>query len=81
MPIFEVAGQIHACSQGAGKLGAMGSELTPLPSLTLELLGIVREYDAMHFWWPQRTGKTIGLIDGWIVYTIVCGSWTCSLCR
>ncbi|MCV5870431.1 phage terminase large subunit family protein, partial [Escherichia coli] len=21
---------------------------------------------------PARTGKTIGLIDGWIVYTIVC---------
>lgn len=31
-----------------------------------------REYDAVIFVGPARTGKTIGLIDGWIVYTIVC---------
>ncbi|MGD7702594.1 tail fiber protein [Escherichia coli] len=28
-----------------------------------------REYDAVIFVGPARTGKTIGLIDGWIVYT------------
>ena len=31
-----------------------------------------REYDAVIFVGPARTGKTIGLIDGWIVYSIVC---------
>jgi phage terminase large subunit GpA-like protein len=31
-----------------------------------------REYDAVIFVGPARTGKTIGLIDGWAVYSIVC---------
>ncbi|WP_410699979.1 phage terminase large subunit family protein [Citrobacter farmeri] len=31
-----------------------------------------REYDAVVFVGPARTGKTIGLIDGWIVYNVVC---------
>ncbi|HII3821280.1 phage terminase large subunit family protein [Pasteurella multocida] len=31
-----------------------------------------REYDAVIFVGPARTGKTIGLIDGWIAYSIVC---------
>ncbi|EFI2815703.1 phage terminase large subunit family protein [Escherichia coli] len=31
-----------------------------------------REYDAVVFVGPARTGKTNGLIDGWIVYNIVC---------
>lgn len=31
-----------------------------------------RDYDAVIFVGPARTGKTIGLIDGWVVYNIVC---------
>lgn len=31
-----------------------------------------REYDAVIFVGPARTGKTIGLIDGWITYSIIC---------
>jgi phage terminase large subunit GpA-like protein len=31
-----------------------------------------REFDAVVFVGPARTGKTIGLIDGWVVYSIVC---------
>ncbi|WP_427834723.1 phage terminase large subunit family protein [Actinobacillus pleuropneumoniae] len=31
-----------------------------------------REYDSVVFVGPARTGKTIGLIDGWITYAIVC---------
>jgi len=31
-----------------------------------------REYDAVIFVGPARTGKTVGLIDGWITYSIVC---------
>ncbi|WP_303719967.1 phage terminase large subunit family protein, partial [Pseudomonas aeruginosa] len=32
----------------------------------------MREYDAVVFVGPARTGKTIGLVDGWVVYNIVC---------
>lgn len=31
-----------------------------------------RRYDAVIFVGPARTGKSLALIDGWIVYTIVC---------
>ncbi|RZY64290.1 phage terminase large subunit family protein [Escherichia coli] len=31
-----------------------------------------REFDAVVFVGPARTGKTNGLIDGWVVYNIVC---------
>lgn len=31
-----------------------------------------REYDAVVFVGPARTGKTVGLIDGWITYSIIC---------
>ena len=31
-----------------------------------------REYDAVVFVGPARTGKTVGLIDGWITYAIIC---------
>ncbi|ENK1873571.1 phage terminase large subunit family protein [Escherichia coli] len=31
-----------------------------------------REYDAVIFVDPARTGKTIGLIDGWVIYNVIC---------
>ncbi|EQA1150001.1 TPA: phage terminase large subunit family protein [Escherichia coli] len=31
-----------------------------------------REYDAVIFVGPARTGKTIGLIDGWLIYNVIC---------
>ncbi|EHT0857004.1 phage terminase large subunit family protein [Escherichia coli] len=31
-----------------------------------------REYDAVIFVGPVRTGKTIGLIDGWVIYNVIC---------
>ncbi|HBV3777850.1 TPA: phage terminase large subunit family protein [Escherichia coli] len=31
-----------------------------------------REYDAVIFVAPARTGKTIGLIDGWVIYNVIC---------
>ncbi|HFT5883927.1 TPA: phage terminase large subunit family protein [Escherichia coli] len=30
------------------------------------------EYDAVIFVGPARTGKTIGLIDGWVIYNVIC---------
>lgn len=31
-----------------------------------------REYDAVIFVGPAQTGKTIGLIDGWVIYNVIC---------
>ncbi|HFT9377592.1 TPA: phage terminase large subunit family protein [Escherichia coli] len=31
-----------------------------------------RKYDAVIFVGPARTGKTIGLIDGWVIYNVIC---------
>lgn len=31
-----------------------------------------REYDAVIFVGPARTGKTIGPIDGWVIYNVIC---------
>ncbi|MDC3628698.1 phage terminase large subunit family protein [Escherichia coli] len=31
-----------------------------------------REYDAVIFVGPARTGKTIGMIDGWVIYNVIC---------
>ncbi|GCZ68290.1 phage terminase large subunit [Escherichia coli] len=31
-----------------------------------------REYDAVIFVGPARTGKTIGLIDDWVIYNVIC---------
>ncbi|ENE8879329.1 phage terminase large subunit family protein [Escherichia coli] len=31
-----------------------------------------REYDAVIFVGPARTGKTIGLIDCWVIYNVIC---------
>ncbi|MSL25364.1 phage terminase large subunit family protein [Escherichia coli] len=31
-----------------------------------------REYDAVIFVGPARTGKTIGLMDGWVIYNVPC---------
>ncbi|MFL7227939.1 phage terminase large subunit family protein [Escherichia coli] len=31
-----------------------------------------REYDAVIFVGPARTGKTISLIDGWVIYNVIC---------
>lgn len=33
---------------------------------------VSREYDAVIFVGPARTGKTIGLIDGWVIYNVIC---------
>ncbi|MBE0960386.1 phage terminase large subunit family protein [Escherichia coli] len=57
--------------KGAGNSVPWDPELTPYIIEPMNCLAS-REYDAVIFVGPARTGKTIGLIDGWIVYTIVC---------
>lgn len=49
----------------------MGSDLAPYVIEPMNCTAS-REYDAVVFVGPARTGKTIGLIDGWIVYNVVC---------
>lgn len=57
--------------KGAGNSVPWDPELTPYIIEPMNCPAS-REYDAVIFVGPARTGKTIGLIDGWIVYTIVC---------
>lgn len=49
----------------------MGSNLAPYVVEPMNCTAS-REYDAVIFVGPARTGKTIGLIDGWVVYNVVC---------
>ncbi|HAI6067079.1 TPA: phage terminase large subunit family protein [Escherichia coli] len=53
--------------KGAGNSVPWDPELTPYIIEPMNCLAS-REYDAVIFVGPARTGKTIGLIDGWIVY-------------
>lgn len=56
---------------GAGSSLPWDATLTPYIIEPMNCLAS-REFDAVVFVGPARTGKTVGLIDGWIVYTIVC---------
>ncbi|AIR01956.1 DNA packaging protein [Pluralibacter gergoviae] len=56
---------------GAGNSVRWDPDLAPYVIEPMNCLAS-RQYDAVVFVGPARTGKTIGLIDGWIVYSIVC---------
>ncbi len=71
MPISEAVKKFMRVPKGAGNSVPWDPELTPYIIEPMNCLAS-REYDAVIFVGPARTGKTIGLIDGWIVYTIVC---------
>ncbi|EPE0403072.1 TPA: phage terminase large subunit family protein [Escherichia coli] len=71
MPISEAVKKFMRVHKGAGNSVPWDPELTPYIIEPMNCLAS-REYDAVIFVGPARTGKTIGLIDGWIVYTIVC---------
>lgn len=71
IPVAEAVKQFMRVPIGAGSSLPWEDGLTPymiepMNSLTL------RQFDAVVFVGPARTGKTLGLIDGWIVYGIVC---------
>ncbi|EBI8224681.1 phage tail tape measure protein [Salmonella enterica] len=57
--------------RGANTAVPWDDTLTPYMNEAINTLS-KREYDAVIFAGPARTGKTLGLIDGWIVYGIVC---------
>lgn len=57
--------------KGAGNSVPWDPNVAPYVVEPMDMLAS-REYDAVIFVGPARTGKTIGLIDGWAVYSIVC---------
>ncbi|MGV0085948.1 phage terminase large subunit family protein [Rahnella aceris] len=57
--------------KGAGNSVPWDPNVAPYVIEPMDMLAS-REYDAVIFIGPARTGKTIGLIDGWAVYSIVC---------
>jgi phage terminase large subunit GpA-like protein len=79
MPVADAVKDYMRVPMGQ-ELRSMGSESGTYVIEPMNCLAS-REYDAVVFVGPARTGKTIGLIDGWIVYNIVCDPAICSLFR
>ncbi|WP_141031417.1 terminase gpA endonuclease subunit, partial [Salmonella enterica] len=71
MPVAEGIKQFMFVPRGANTAVPWDDTLTPYMNEAINTLS-KREYDAVIFAGPARTGKTLGLIDGWIVYGIVC---------
>ena len=71
MPVADAVGTYMRVPMGAGNSVPWDPDLAPYVIEPMKCLAS-REYDAVVFVGPARTGKTIGLIDGWIVYNIVC---------
>lgn len=71
---MEVADAVSAYMRvrlGAGNSVPLDSDLAPYVIEPMNCL-TSRQYDVVVFVGPARTRKTIGLIDSWIVYNIVC---------
>jgi hypothetical protein len=79
MPVADAV-RLYARANGGGNSVPWDPDLAPYVIEPMNCLAS-REYDAVVFVGPARTGKTIGLIDGWIVYNIVCDPAICSLFR
>lgn len=71
MQVADAVSAYMRVPMGAGNSVPWDPNLTPYIIEPMNCLAS-REYDAVVFVGPARTGKTIGLIDGWIVYNIVC---------
>ncbi|MEM8250841.1 phage terminase large subunit family protein, partial [Morganella morganii] len=71
MPVAEAVKKYMRVPMGGGSAVQWEDTLTPYIIEPMNCL-TSRKYDAVIFVGPARTGKTVGLIDGWIVYTIVC---------
>lgn len=69
--VSEAVSRFMRVPLGGGSSLPWDATLTPYVTEPMDCLAS-RNYDAVIFVGPARTGKTIGLIDGWIVYTIVC---------
>ncbi|WP_411814080.1 phage terminase large subunit family protein [Cronobacter muytjensii] len=71
MPVAEAVEKFMRVPMGAGNSVAWDPDVAPYVIEPMNCLAS-REYDAVIFVGPARTGKTIGLIDGWVVYNVVC---------
>lgn len=71
IPVAEAVQKYMRVPIGAGNSVPWDPNIAPYVIEPMNCLSS-REYDAVVFVGPSRTGKTIGLIDGWVVYNIVC---------
>lgn len=71
MPVAEAVEKFMRVPMSAGNSVPWDPLVAPYVIEPMNCLAS-REYDAVVFIGPARTGKTIGLIDGWVVYNIVC---------
>ncbi|RKR64967.1 phage terminase large subunit GpA [Yokenella regensburgei] len=71
MDVADAVSAYMRVPMGAGNSVPWDPDLAPYVIEPMNCLAS-RQYDAVVFVGPARTGKTIALIDGWIVYNIVC---------
>lgn len=71
MKVSEAVAQYMRVPLGGGSSVRWDKDRTPYIIEPMDCLNS-REYDAVIFVGPARTGKTVGLIDGWITYSIIC---------
>lgn len=71
MKVSEAVSQYMRVPLGGGSSVRWDKDRTPYVIEPMDCLNS-REYDAVIFVGPARTGKTVGLIDGWITYSIIC---------
>lgn len=71
MRVADAVGAYMRVPMGAGNSVPWDPDIAPYVIEPMNCLAS-REYDAVVFVGPARTGKTIALIDGWIIYNIVC---------
>ncbi|ELA4992606.1 phage terminase large subunit family protein [Escherichia coli] len=71
MRIADAVAQYMRVPMGAGNSVPWDPLVAPYVIEPMNCLAS-REYDAVIFVGPARTGKTIGLIDGWVIYNVIC---------
>ncbi|EET4022410.1 phage terminase large subunit family protein [Escherichia coli] len=71
MRVADVVAQYMRVPMGAGNSVPWDPLVAPYVIEPMNCLAS-REYDAVIFVGPARTGKTIGLIDGWVIYNVIC---------
>ncbi|MCG6268302.1 phage terminase large subunit family protein [Vibrio furnissii] len=71
IPVADAVAQYMRVPLGGGNSVPWDPTLTPYIVEPMNCL-TSREYDGVVFVGPARTGKTVGLVDGWAVYTVVC---------
>lgn len=71
LPVAEAVNKFMRVPVGVGNSVEWDPDVAPYIIEPMNCLAS-REYDAVVFVGPARTGKTIGLIDGWVVYNVVC---------